>query len=263
MTRSLKLTLAYDGTAYAGWQRQSRGTTVQAALEDALASVVGERCAVVGAGRTDAGVHAAGQVASLSTTSPIACDALVRALNVHLPLDIRVCGVEEAPVGFDARRAARVKTYRYAIWNGAEPGPFLRHVVWHVPYALDVARMQAAAARIVGEHDFAAFQGRGAHVRTTTRRVLASNLDEMDLDRDHPVPHTPIGPGRESRLLRYEVAATGFLRHMVRAIVGSLVDVGRGRWPVEEMDAIMASRDRARAGQTAPPQGLMLWRVDY
>lgn len=265
----MKLTLAYDGTAYAGWQRQpqarTRKPTIQRQIEEALAEVLRERVRLSAAGRTDAGVHAAGQVASFTTTRGIRPANLVRALNTRLPGDIRVCAAEEMPAGFDARRHAVSKTYRYAIWTGGEPGPFFRHLVWHVPFVLDIEQMQAAARLLEGEHDFAAFQGRGSRVKTTVRQVSRSEIVEVHVDAAQPVPlvAAPPPPGRTGQLLRYEVTGTGFLRHMVRAIAGTLVDIGRGRRCAGAIAAILASRDRTRAGMNAPAHGLMLWEVGY
>jgi tRNA pseudouridine38-40 synthase len=243
--RTLKLTIAYDGTDFAGWQMQAGQRTVQGALEDALAPIDGERVVVHSAGRTDAGVHAAGQVISFALKSSIACDALVRAINVRLPQDVRVMQAEVAAEGFNARFDALHKTYHYVIFTGAVVPPPIRHFVWHVPQSLDVSAMNDAAAVLLGEHDFAAFQAAGGDVITTRREILASVVTAAD-DR-----------------LTYEVTGTGFLRHMVRNIVGTLVDIGRGRMPASEMIRILQSRDRAEASATAPPQGLTLWRVDY
>jgi tRNA pseudouridine38-40 synthase len=246
--RTLKLTLAYEGTAFAGWQRQPGERTVQALVEEALAAIDERPVAVVAAGRTDAGVHALAQVASAEVSTGLPPAVLVRALNVRLPDDVRVARVEEAPPGFDARRAARAKAYRYTIAQGEDPGPFVRRLVWHVPQPLDVAAMIEAAAALGGEHDFAAFQASGGDVKTSVRRLVQSRL--------------VYEPGRPV-YLRYEVTGTGFLRHMVRNIVGTLVDIGKGRWPATEMPAILGSRTRQRAGVTAPPQGLVLVRVIY
>jgi tRNA pseudouridine38-40 synthase len=263
--RTLKLTLAYDGTAYSGWQRQENAVGIQAIVEDELAGLFGARVTIFAAGRTDAGVHAAAQVVSLTTDHTIGCDNLVRAMNVRLPADIRVRQAEEMPERFNARRHAVSKTYRYAIWNGPEPGPFMRHLVWHVPFVLDLPAMQAAAGLLVGEHDFAAFQGSGSDVKTTVRRILASGLQDVAADDIglFALPGTARDAARVHRLLRYEVTGTGFLRHMVRALVGTLVEIGRGRMAADDMTAIVASRDRARAGMNAPPHGLMLWEVQY
>ena len=266
MLRTLKLTIAYDGTNYAGWQRQANALSVQQVIEDEIALIVGAANPLLAAGRTDAGVHAAGQVAAINLDHPIACEDLLRALNARLKTgDIRVRSVEEMPAGWSARAAAKSKTYRYAIWNGAPPSPFLRHVVWHVPHQLDIARMQRATTALIGEHDFIAFQGRGAEVVTTTRRMLAAELIETNMHSDLPLALSPLGGAAdaEGRLLRFEITGTGFLRHMVRTIVGTLVDIGRGHLAPDEMRAIIESKDRSRTGQTAPAQGLMLWTVQY
>ena len=259
--RTIKITLWYDGTNFSGWQRQDDRRTVQAVLEDVIATIEGKPVTAIGAGRTDAGVHAAAQVASVDLESALPAGDLQRAINARLPDDLRVRMVEDAPAGFNARRDAFAKTYRYGIWNGTEPNPFIRHVVWHVAGGLDLAAMIRAAAILEGEHDFAAFQAAGSNVATSVRRLTRSELREWDLDAGQPLMPGATAPG--ARLLCYEVSGTGFLRHMVRAIVGTLVDIGRGRWPADDMAGILSSRDRARAGRTAPPQGLMLWRVDY
>jgi tRNA pseudouridine38-40 synthase len=265
--RTLKLTIAYDGSAYAGWQRQANGPSIQAVLEDEIAAIVGAHNPLNAAGRTDAGVHAAAQVASITIDHPIPCDELLRALNARLRGgEIRIRAIDEMPDRWDARIYAKGKTYRYAIWNGAAPNPFIRHVVWHVPQPLALDRMTRATAALLGEHDFVAFQGRGSDVLTTVRTVLAAELVEMNIHTDQPIAVSPLdpgAPGSDGRLLRFEITGTGFLRHMVRTIAGTLVDIGRGKMEVEEMAAIIESRDRARAGQTAPPQGLMLWKVSY
>lgn len=267
MPRTLKLTIAYDGSAYSGWQRQANAQSIQAVIEDEIATIVGAPNPLVAAGRTDAGVHAAAQVASITIDHPIGCDELLKALNARLKAgDIRIRAIEETFDRFDARIYAKAKTYRYAIWNGAAPNPFIRHVVWHVPYGLELQRMVAASAALVGEQDFAAFQGRGSDVKTTVRRVLSAEIREVSLDQDQPVAVSPLAPGTSSgdgRLLRLEISGTGFLRHMVRTIAGTLVDIGRGQLEPADMRRIIDSRDRAEAGQTAPPQGLMLWRVTY
>jgi tRNA pseudouridine38-40 synthase len=264
--RTLKLTIAYDGAAYAGWQRQTNAQGIQAVLEDEIAVIVGAHNPLNAAGRTDAGVHAAAQVASITIDHPIPAAELLNALNARLKAgDIRIRAIEETFDRFDARIYARTKTYRYAIWNGAAPSPFLRHVVWHVPQALDVGRMADATRALIGEQDFAAFQGRGKDVLTTVRRLIAAELLEINVNTDHPVALSPLtGDARgDGRLLRFEVTGTGFLRHMVRTIVGTLVEIGRGKMPVEEMGAIISSRQRARAGPTAPAHGLVLWKVTY
>jgi len=250
---TFKITVAYDGTGFVGWQRQANGVSIQALIEDALRELDGRDVTVSGAGRTDAGVHAFGQVAAFTIARDLGPDAVVRALNAHLPQAVRVIGAEEAPPGFHPRFGARAKTYRYRLWNDEVMSPFDRAYAWHVPGPLDVAAMGAAARRLEGRHDFAAFQATGSSVVTTEREILESVFR---------TPHLEPGTSNPA-LLCYEITGTGFLRHMVRIIVGSLVEIGRGRQPVEWIGGAFAGRERAGAGPTAPPHGLFLVRVDY
>jgi tRNA pseudouridine38-40 synthase len=246
--RIIRMTLAYEGTAFAGWQRQPGARTVQETLEQSLAAIEERPVGVVAAGRTDAGVHARAQVVSAEVLNRLPPRVLMRALNVRLPQDVRVTSVEDAAADFNARRLARAKVYHYTMALGDDPGPFVRRLVWHIPHTLDVPAMAAAAALLIGEHDFAAFQATGSDVQTSVRRLLQSRLV------DDPGP---------PRYLHYRVTGTGFLRHMVRNIVGTLVDVGRRRWPPDEILTILKSRSRHRAGATAPARGLVLVRVLY
>jgi tRNA pseudouridine38-40 synthase len=241
-----KLTIAYDGTNYVGWQRQAAGVSVQQLIEDACAPLAGGSSpAVAGAGRTDAGVHAFGQVASVSFDSTLDHDTIRRALNFRLPEDVRVRAVESAAPGFHARFDARGKRYRYRIAVGPVASPFDRWFVWHAPEARDHAAMADAARLLVGRHDFASFQASGGDtaetVRTIRRLDLHATAEELVLD----------------------VEGDGFLRHMVRAIAGTLVDVGAGRRPAGVMADILAARDRRAAGATAPASGLALMEVFY
>jgi tRNA pseudouridine38-40 synthase len=243
--RNLKLTLTYDGTRLVGWQRQAEGDSVQGLLEDALARFEGAPVTVHGAGRTDAGVHALGQVASVQLTCTHDAATLTRALNAQLPEDVRVLAITEMPQEFHARFSARSKTYRYQIRHGRIADPFERAYVWHMPERLDVAAMSAAAGVLVGTHDFAAFQSIGSPTRDSIRTVTLSSLVDED--------------GR----LSYEISGDGFLRHMVRAIVGTLVEIGRGFREPASMASVVRGSARGDAGATAPPQGLFLVRVDY
>jgi tRNA pseudouridine38-40 synthase len=263
--RTLKLTLAYDGTDYVGWQRQAEGVSIQGLLEDALSSIEGGHVSVTGAGRTDAGVHALGQVASATITHAIDPASLRRALNAMLPHAVRVLDVEEKGEGFHARYGARGKTYRYCLANGEVVSPFERRYVWHVTHALDVDAMAEAARAVEGRHDFAGFQASGSATATTERTMSSSTLRVAGVD---DVFWRPVMPrwdagGRHGRLLIYEVSGDGFLRHMVRTIVGTLVEIGAGRRSAGAVEAIVASRDRREAGPTAPACGLCLVRVAF
>lgn len=243
-----KLTLAYDGTELVGWQRQAAGVSVQGLLEEALAELDERPVTVTGAGRTDAGVHARGQVASVSLVRSIDAGTLVRAVNARLPATVRALEAVDAPPEFHARFSARSKSYRYRIWNADVLSPFERAYAWHVPGHLDIDRMAEAASLLVGTHDFAAFQAAGTETRTTVRTIFSSRLEQ------HPA------------LVVYDVCGNGFLRHMVRTIVGTLVEAGRGKHSADTaawIGEVLASRDRGQAGQTAPAQGLFLMAVSY
>jgi tRNA pseudouridine38-40 synthase len=243
--RTLKLTIAYDGTRFVGWQRQAEGESIQGLLEDALARFEGARVTVHGAGRTDAGVHALGQTASVQLTCGHDAGTLTRALNAHLPEEVRVLSVEEAALDFHARFNARSKTYRYQIRNTPVADPFTRAYEWHIPEPLDVIAMREGAKAVVGTHDFAAFQSAGSETSGTIRTVTRSELSDS------------------GGLLTYEIAGDGFLRHMVRALVGTLVEVGRGWRAPDDIGPLLQGATRDHAGRTAPAQGLFLVRVDY
>src|SRR5712691_1838380 len=257
---SFKITLAYDGTDYVGWQLQANGVSIQGLLEDALRALDQRDVRVTGAGRTDAGVHALGQVASFTIQRALTADAVVRAVNARLPGAVRVLSAEEVGETFHPRSGATMKTYRYRIWNGEVASPFERRYAWHQAGALDDEAMRAAARLAEGRHDFAAFQAAGSELKTTEREVLVSRIADCGsriADCGFPgttsairIPH--------SAILEYEITGTGFLRHMVRTLVGTLVEVGRGRQPVEWITTVLASRDRMKAGPTAPPEGLFL-----
>jgi tRNA pseudouridine38-40 synthase len=247
--RTLKLTVAYDGTNYAGFQRQSNGVAIQQVLEAAVAPLIGDPTGrgptVAGASRTDAGVHALAQIASVNVDIDLDVAAIHRALNVRLPLEIRVLSVVDAPLGFHARFHATGKSYRYRIVTTPVLSPFERWFVWHAPGARDLRAMRAAAATLVGRHDFASFQARGTAIRDTTRTLTRLDLEDRDGE------------------FVIDVEGDGFLRHMVRAIVGTLMDVGGGARTPESMSEVLAARDRKAAGPTAPASGLTLVGVQY
>ncbi|MGI6129280.1 MAG: tRNA pseudouridine(38-40) synthase TruA [bacterium] len=243
--RTVKLTLAYDGTDYAGFQVQPNASTVQGELEKALSMVLGETVRVMGAGRTDAGVHARGQVISFKTTASIPTDRLPPALNSVLPRSIAVWHAEEVPTDFHARFSATDKLYRYLIYLGQVPSPFIKNYSWHLPRELRINAMQQAAAKLVGRHDFSAFCAAGSDVKSKVRTVRR------------------LGVTAQHDLVVVEAGAKGFLYKMVRSIVGTLVEVGRGALSPEEVQDILVTGDRTRVGPTAPPQGLILWQVAY
>jgi tRNA pseudouridine38-40 synthase len=240
-----KMTVEYDGTDFAGWQRQANGPSIQAAIEDGLAEMVGVPTPIRGAGRTDAGVHALGQVAHFDAEARIPPHGYQRGLNAILPRSIAVLSVEPAAPDFDARFSARGKLYRYSIWTAPARSPTRDRYVWHLRRALDVARMLEAANALVGRHDFNAFRAADCQRRTTVRTL--SRLAVV----------------RSGDLVTIEVEADAFLKNMVRILVGTLCECGWGKRTPADIQRILDGRDRRQAGVTAPPQGLALVRVDY
>ena len=269
--RTWRLTLAYDGTDFRGWQVQPGETTVQGELQSSLGRVTGESPLPQGSGRTDAGVHALAQVASFPLAAPIPPENLLRALNRTLPPSIRVLDASIVADSFHARHSAVAKTYEYRVWNPGRDSaticsPFLFRYVYACPWALDRHALQAAAQRLVGEHDFRSFAATDPDVsarttdqaavppeedplHSTVRTLFSSDWEERTTDRD--------------RLLVYRVRGDGFLHHMVRNLVGTMLDVGRGHLPVQALERILAARSRAEAGATAPARGLFLHSVEY
>lgn len=254
MVRNLKIVVAYDGSQFSGWQVQPDRPTVQGALAEALKRVTGEQLLPQGSGRTDAGVHALAQVASFQSTSSIPSENLLKAMNSLLPASVRVLDVKDMPEGFHARYGAKAKTYEYRIYRGELCPPFSANFVTHHPYPLDEAAMAEAAERVLGEHDFTSFaavdpekglpedsgEGRG-NVRT----VFTSEWQ------------------RHGEELAYRVRGNGFLHHMVRNLVGTFLLVGKGTLKPEDVDRILAARQRSAAGPTAPAEGLYLVGVEY
>ena len=249
----IKLTLAYDGTAYAGWQVQPDRTTVQGVLEAAIERITGEAVRTLASGRTDAGVHALGQVVGFRTETKLLPEILVRALNAELPFDVAVLDAQQVADDFHPIRDAIRKRYRYVIHDGPVRDVFSRYYAWQVKQPLDAEAMRRAAAGLLGSHDFSSFESAGAPRQDSIRTIT-----------DIQVSRNGAGQGgAENHIITVEVEADGFLYNMVRAIVGTLVEVGRGAqsesWPAEAMLA----KDRSKAGPTVPPQGLFLVRVDY
>ena len=241
----IRLTLEYDGARYSGWQLQSGQDSIQARLESALAKIFGESVRVRGAGRTDAGVHARGQVAAFDLPRPFAPGELRRALNALLPADIAVIAAYEADADFDPRRAARSRIYEYRVLNQQCRSAFEYHYAWLVREALDLAAMNAAARVFLGEHDFAAFRTLGSEEKTTMRRVDASEWR------------------RDGAVFTYRVEASAFLRHMVRTMVAAMVEAGRGKRSADDVARLLASCDRALSPAAAPACGLFLIEVRY
>lgn len=244
---NFRLTLEYDGANFEGWQVQSGGRrTVQGELETAIARVSGKWVRVVGASRTDAGVHAQGQVASAVIATEWTPEALQRALNGTLPVDAAVVEAERAPEDFHARHSARGKLYQYRVWNSPTRSPLRAARVRSVACPLDLVAMSKAAEAFVGCHDFAALQGAGSEVESTVRTLTRLQIES-----------------EAAGEIVFWVEGRSFLRHMVRNLVGTLLEVGYGRRPIESMAELLAGGDRRRAGPTAPAQGLTLVRVLY
>lgn len=242
---NIKLTIEYDGTVYHGWQIQPNGRTLQEVLEQAIEKLLGAKTRVHGSGRTDAGVHALGQVANFICERQVDLKPLHRGLNALTPHDIVVKNVEQVADSFDARRDCRSRVYEYRIWNHPLPSAFHRRYSWHVFGSLNLGAMEEAVRFLEGEHDFASFQASGCDAAHSVRRVYRNTLS------------------RQGELLVYSIEATAYLRHMVRNIIGTLVEVGRGQRSVTDFADLLPARDRTRAGPTAPPQGLFLVEVKY
>jgi len=242
--RTVKLTLEYDGTDFVGWQVQPNGRSVQQVLEQALETLLKERTQVTGAGRTDAGVHAAGQVCSLRTERTVPLKAFVLGLNSLLPPDVAVLAAEDMPADFHARHSASGKRYQYRISNRPTRSPLLRRTHWEIYRPLDVAAMREAARHFLGEHDFSAFRAADCPAKTT-RRVMRRVDVEGTTD------------------LVITVEATAFLKQMVRNMVGTLVEVGLGKREPASIAQLLREGDRTKAGPTAPPQGLTMAQVFY
>ncbi len=245
--RRVKLTVAYDGTAYAGWQVQPNGPTVQSAMEEALARILQEPVRLRAAGRTDAGVHARGQVADFSDSGRRDLETVVRGGNALLPPDIRILSAQEAPEDFDSQRSAAEKEYRYFLYLSPVASPFLSRYAWHLESSLDLRAVEEGLAPLVGEHDFTSFRGQGCTARTSVRTIFRAGVSR------HEVPN----------LFSIDIAGSGFLRHMVRNIAGTVVGAGKGKYPAEHVGEILRARNRCDAGINAPPRGLFLWRVGY
>jgi tRNA pseudouridine38-40 synthase len=244
-----KLTIAYDGAGYAGWQTQKIGVGVQQVIEEAMAKLFGQGCQLRSSSRTDAGVHALGMVADVELPDRAPANLprkLALALNAHLPSDIRIMSAVRAKLDFDARFHAKGKQYRYFIWNAPGMNPLLRHTAWHVARPLDMTAMRAAARLFVGKHDFKSLAGtREYEMKSTVRTVMRCQIQRR-------------GPA-----ITIIIEGDGFLYKMCRGIVGTLAQIGQGKIPASEVGAILEKKDRRAAGMTAPAHGLILWKVFY
>jgi len=247
MVRRVKLTVAYDGTAYVGWQMQPNGTSVQAVMEDALARILQEPVRLRAAGRTDAGVHAREQTVDFADAGKRDLATIVRGGNGLLPPGIRILSASVVPESFDARRHATEKEYRYFLYLSPVDSPFLSRYAWHIETPLDLDAVREALSHLTGEHDFTSFRGQGCTAKSPVRTIFRAGVAGHDV------------PG----LWSIDVAGEGFLRHMVRNMVGTVVDVGKGKHLPERVGEILQARDRTQAGVTAPAHGLFLWRVAY
>jgi len=276
--RNIRLLIAYDGTDFHGWQRQPNVMTVQECLESVIERILGEKAQVCASGRTDAGVHALHQVANFKMDCAIPCDNLVKALNDALPPTVRIKDAHEVSSQFHARYHVRSKTYRYRILQAPVCSPFIWRFVWHYPFPLDAERMAEAARLFEGEHDFTSFaavdgsgaeeehhdlpeeqnpsrRDRGSAGQPGAQQIQATMVRRIFASRIFRRPRTS--------MLIYEVSGNGFLHHMVRNMVGTLLEVGRGRLEPSDIIRILNARERTMAGPTAPAQGLCLVRVEY
>lgn len=254
--KHIKLTLQYDGTDYSGWQVQKKERTIQQIIEDAIYTVTGDRLRITGAGRTDAGVHAFVQVAAFKTQSNLEPQVFLSAINANIPHDIRVTNAEECSEDFHPRYSAKNKTYSYRISHKGAYAVFLRRYSWQVPYQLNCDLMKEAAECLIGTHDFSCFRASGCSSKNPVRTIFKigivedSFVDFMNFKFNVP-------------LIKISIQADAFLRHMVRNIVGTLVEIGRGKQPVSYTKEVLGLKDRRFSGPTAPAQGLFLEEIVY
>lgn len=262
--RNIRLTLAYDGTDFVGWQTQPNGPSVQSAVEEGLRQFTGLPATLLAAGRTDAGVHALGQVASFRTESTIPCSGFVAGLQTYLPRTILILTADEVDLSFHATHAAKRKRYRYVIHNVRARHPFLRNYAYEFHVPLDEQAMHAAAQVLVGKHDFRAFESQYPNKASSVRTVFELSVTRRegwptwDRRQPHDAPPTPGG-----EFIWIDIVANGFLYNMVRAIAGTLIRVGEGKWTAHDVDRILQAGERKLAGPTSPACGLYLVRVEY
>jgi tRNA pseudouridine38-40 synthase len=254
--KKFKLLLEYDGTAYQGWQVQENRLTIQGVIEDSIFKITGEQSRVIGVSRTDAGVHALGQVAAFRTESRFDPETIKKALNALLPQDIRVLDASEVDNSFNPRDSAVKKSYFYIIANQRESSAFLYRYAWLVQQQLNLKSMIDAAQVLIGEHDFSSFMGTDSSIRNPVREIFSLSIDRFEkIDF--------MTASLSGKFVKIRIEADGFLRHMVRNIVGTLVEIGRGRFTADRQKEILESHDRKLAGPTAPARGLFLERIEY
>jgi tRNA pseudouridine38-40 synthase len=242
---NFKAVIQYDGTNYSGWQIQPNNVTIQGTIQQILHKITEEKITIHASGRTDAGVHALGQVASFKIEKVMKASSLQSALNSLLPQDIRIIHLSEAPDEFNAQYNANSKEYQYQIFSGKVLSPFLYRYFYHLSIELDIAEMKKAAKKFIGEHDFSAFKSAESTCKNYIRKVFQSDIVS------------------NKDIIYYIVVANGFMHYMVRTMVGTLIEVGRGKIPAEQIEEIITSKNRAKAGATAPPQGLFLIKANY
>ncbi len=245
MSRNIKMILEYEGTAYHGWQYQKNGISIQQTLSEAITSITGEIIMPIGAGRTDAGVHAKGQVATFITNSNIPSDKFANALNAKLPSNISVVSTEEVLPEFHPRKSAESKWYRYQIFQSVQRSALLVNRTWHISHPLHIERMKSAANMLIGTHNFHAFCTSGSSVKTYERTILSAQWSDIQ------------------GILCFDICGTGFLYNMVRILVGTMVEVGKGKRTLDSITELLNNGDRTKAGVTAPPEGLYLMKVYY
>ncbi len=243
--RNVMMVIEYDGTDYCGWQNQANGVTIQSVIEQCVIKMVGKKTHVGASGRTDSGVHALGQVANVKARFPVDDETLVIALNSMLPPDIKIQSARTVSNDFHAIKNAKKKTYQYMMLNRKTPSALSARTAWHVPNKLSIIKMRKAAKMLLGKHDFVSFMGRNSSVKTTVREIFSIEIR------------------RKGDMIIFDVTGNGFLKHMVRIIVGTLVEIGKGRFSVDDMKKIIKARSRKAAGLTAPAKGLLLKEVIY
>lgn len=244
--RNIKIIVEYEGTNYYGWQKQPKGPTIQEAIENALENITGENIFLFGSGRTDSGVHARGQVANFKTESKIKAAELQMGLNSVLPKDITIKNAQEVDLDFHAQHSAKSKTYIYKVFISPHPSALLRKRAWYIPHPLELDQMRQSAEHLIGEHDFKAFAQSGAEVKTTVRTVLSVGIEQINKD-----------------ILEFNIEATGFLKRMVRLIVGTMAQVGKGRITPLDFSEILDSGEKTKLVYAAPAHGLYLENVRY